>query len=210
MLCSKKLLFDPERPFSTASKDSRIELILFQTKIYTESQFNCTTESNNIKSAANRYNCLFTRREKSKYGATALQQKKPAKGWQMIHEACEITSQIFGHIHQSLFRYLLDTFNNHDLAAHPDLRTHLLRFFTKASTAILGCNHPVLYNLQEEQILADVVKPAFEVLMDVSGEDLNPTSDEAWRIKEYYCRLLMGQKDYAAAESYGLRFSEAK
>jgi hypothetical protein len=76
ILGSKKPSFDPERPFSTASKDGRIELILFQTKIYAQSQFNCTIEH---------HKHIHAWREKLIYGAEMLWQKRPAKGWQMIH-----------------------------------------------------------------------------------------------------------------------------
>jgi tetratricopeptide (TPR) repeat protein len=197
---SRKPSFDPERPFSTASKDGRIELILFQTKIYAQSQFDCTIK---------RRKYIHTWGDKLIYGAEIVRQKRPAKGWQMIHEACEMTHQIFLQLHQCLLRYLLQAFHDNDMAMYPELRTHLLRFFTKVSARTLGCNHPisiVLYHWQEQQIFADVVTPIFEVMMDVSGEDINPTNDEVWRTKDRYCYILKRKGDYAAAESHGLRF----
>jgi len=208
MLGSKKLSFDPERPFSTVSKDGRIELILFHTKIYAQSQFDCTTESGNTRDAAERYKYAIAWANKLICGTEALQHKRPAKGWQMIHDACEMTHQFFLQFHQCFLRYLLYAFYDVDMAKYPELRTHLLRFFTKLSARTLGCNHPIsviLYHWQEQQIFADVVTPVFEVMMDVSEGNINPTNDEAWRMKNRYCKILKTKGDCAAAESHGLR-----
>lgn len=212
MLSSEKMSFDPERPFSTTSRDGRIELILFQTKIYHKSLDANVINLNELdgctiltQSEAN----LQIWQEKLVYGMWLLRQQKSTEGWPMIHEACEMTSQILDQPPQSFFRFLLNTFDDHNLASCPDLRAHILQFFTKASAATLGCNHPisvVSYHLQEQQILADVVKIAFEVLMDVVGENAEPTNPEVWSLRDFYCRALALRGEWAAAESYGQRF----
>jgi hypothetical protein len=200
--------FDPERPFSTASKDGRIELILFQMKMYFQSQIDCTMQLNRLKSAAmldNRARLGYTWEGKLKYGGGMVRQQKPSQGWKMINEARDMAYQIL-QPHQSFFRHPLSAFDDRDLALYPDLSAHILRFFTTASATKLGCKHPVtiiLYHLQEPQILADVVTMALEVLMDVAGEKLDP---EVWSLKDFYCSILRWRGEYAAAESYGQRF----
>ena len=210
VLGSRKMSFDPERPLSTASKDGRIELILFQMKTYHQSQVDCTIQLNRLKSAAmldDRASFGTTLAEKLVYGAGMITQK-PSQGWQTINEACDMAHQILDQPHQSLFRNLLYAFNDFGMTLQLDLRAHVLRFFTKASATKLGCNHPisvVLYHLQEPQILADIVTIAFEVLIDLVGGKLDPQNLEIWSLRHYYCGILVNQGDYAAAESYGQR-----
>ena len=212
--------FDPERPFSTASKDGRIELILWQTKIYYESRFASTVGPGKLKDAAQPasqsvsedpeiLNHVFEWRDKLVFGVTALRKQKSAEGWRLISEACGATHRALDQQHQSLFRELLFVFSDRDWTMYPDLSTHILRFFTKTSAAKLGCNHPlsiVLYHFQEQQVFTDTVRPALEVLMNVFGENLDPISEEFWYIKEDYCTMLRDRGDYVVAQSHGLRF----
>jgi tetratricopeptide (TPR) repeat protein len=212
MLSSGKMSFDPERPFSTTSKDGRIELILFQTKIYHQSLFDDAIDLNKLAGAAIPMQSnanLQIWQGKLMIGVGLLREQKPAKGWQMIHEACEMTPQILDQPPQSFFRFLLNTFNDSDLVLFPDFRAHIQRFFMKVSATTLGCNHPisvVLYHLQEPQILEDVTKIAFEVLMDVVGENAEPANPEVWSLRDFYCVTLQWRREWAAAESYGQRF----
>jgi len=213
-------LFDPERPFSTASSIGRIELILLQTKIYHQSRFGSGTRSD-TRSAATR--SLFGNgvdeecgivlvdkwAGKLTYGVGALVRQKSAQGWRMVNEACEMVHKVLEQQSKGLFRLLFYGFGNDDWTFFPALRTYLLRFFTKASARKLGCNHPisvVLYHLQEPQIFADAVRPVFEVLVDAFGENLDPADDDAWETRGHYCISLRKQGEYAAAKSHGLRF----
>jgi hypothetical protein len=213
-------LFDPERPFSTASKDGRIELVLFQTKAYHQSRFASPVESNTcggairlssdndaIDKEALNYN--ITWQSKLIYGMRSLVQHKSAQGWRMLGETCDMFHQVLDQQSQGLFSLLFFAFSDNDWSLYPDLRTHVLRFFTKVSAARLGCNHPmsiVLYHMQEQDIFASAVTPAYEVLMDVSGENLSPEHEEVWRIKDNYCSMLRRRGEYAAVDSHGLRF----
>jgi tetratricopeptide (TPR) repeat protein len=213
-------LFDPERPFSTTSSIGRIELILLQTKIYHQSRFGSGTRSDTRNAAARllfgngvdeegRNNLVVEWAEKLSYGVGALVHQRSAQGWRMINEACEMTHKVLEQQPTSLFRLLFFGFDNRDWTFFPGLRTYLLRFFTKSSAGKLGCNHPisvVLYHLQEQQIFADAVRPVFEVLLDALGENLDPANHDFWEIRSKYCFSLIEQREYAAAESYGLRF----
>jgi hypothetical protein len=213
-------LFDPERPFSTASKDGRVELVLFQTKAYHQSRFGPPVKSKTFGGAvqlpsdstpaereALNYNIAWE--SKLIYGMRSLVQQKSAQGWRMLGETCDMFHRVLDQQSQGLFRLLFFAFSDNDWSMYPDLRTHVLRFFTKVSAARLGCNHPmsiVLYHMQEQDIFADAVTPTYEVLMGVSGENLSPKHDELWRIKDNYCSMLRRRGDYAAVDSHGLRF----
>jgi tetratricopeptide (TPR) repeat protein len=213
-------LFDPERPFSTTSSIGRIELILLQTKIYHQSRFGSGTRSD-TRSAATRLlfgngveeeektDLVIEWVEKLAFGVGTLVQRKSAQGWRMINEACEMVHKVLEQQSKSLFGLLFFGFNEGDWTSFPGLRTYLLRFFTKSSAGKLGCNHPIsviLYHLQEQQIFADAARPVFEVLVDAFGENLDPPNDYSWNIKRHYCMSLRQQREYAAAESHGLRF----
>jgi tetratricopeptide (TPR) repeat protein len=213
-------LFDPERPFSTTSNIGRIELILLQTKIYLQSRFGSGTRSH-TRSAATQLlfrnggddekTLYFIARwmEKLSYGVGALVQQKPAQGWRMINEACEMVHKVLEQEPENLFILLFYGFSDGDWALFPGLSTYLLRFFAKSSAGILGCSHPisvVLYHLQEQEIFAEATSPVFEVLMDAFGENLGPTNFESWALRYYYCNVLGEQGEYAAAESHGLCF----
>src|SRR5436305_10496808 len=117
--------------------------------------------------------------------------------------------QILDQPYQSFFRHLLCVLDSYDVAVQPDLRAHILRFFMKASALKLGCNHPisiVLYHLQEQQILEDVTLIAFDVIMDVARENLDPKDVEVCRLRRLYCTLLKRRLQWAAVESWGQRF----
>jgi tetratricopeptide (TPR) repeat protein len=211
-----KISFNPERPFSTASKDGRIELILLQMKIYFEYRFAWARKSDKWTSVAqpasqnagNAADNVNTWRDKLVFGVGALVNQKSAQGWRLLDEACRIFHQVLDQQSQSLFENLFHAFTDSDWTTYRDISTHLLRFFTKVSVTRFGCNHPIsiiLYHLQEHQILTDAVTPAFEILMDVFGENGNPTDEEIWSIKANYCLLLTNRGDYAAAESYATR-----
>jgi tetratricopeptide (TPR) repeat protein len=206
-------LLDPERPFSTTSDIGRIELILLQTKIYYQSRLGSGTRSDTRDAPTRDYqesvNLVYRWIGKLKYGMGALGTRKHAQGWRMINEACEMVHKFLEQQPRNLLTALFYGLSEDALNFFPGLRTSLLRFFTKSSVGKLGCNHPisvVLYHWQEQQIFADAVSPAFEVLLDVSGENLNLENDELWEIRSYYCGSLKGQGEYAAAESHGLRF----
>lgn len=213
-------LFDPERPYSTASNIGRVELILLQTKIYLQSRLGSETPSHTQNAATqllfrnggdDERTLYFIARwiEKLSYGVGALVQQKPAQGWRMINEACEMVHEVLEQQPENLFILLLYGFSDGDWAVFPGLSTYLLRFFTKVSAGKLGCNHPisvVLYHLQEQQVFAEVTSPVFEVLMDEFGESLGPTNFESWALRYYYCNVLGEQGEYAAAESHGLCF----
>jgi tetratricopeptide (TPR) repeat protein len=214
-------LFDPERPFSTTSSIGRIELILLQTKIHHQSRFGSGTRPD-TRSAATRLlvgngvdeeggiDLVVAWVENMIFGVGALVRQKSAQGWRMINEACEMTHKVLEQQPTSLFRLLFFGFKGGDWTFFPGLRTDLLRFFTKSSAGKLGCNHPisiVLYHLQEQQIFADAVRPVLEVLVDAFGENLDPANDDDyWNTRIGYCVSLRDQREYAAAESHGLRF----
>ncbi len=142
-------------------------------------------------------------------GACLVRRQKPNLGWQRIGEACDMVHQILDQRHPSFFRYLLSALDSYEVTLQPDLRAHILRFFMKASALKWGCNHPIsiiLYHLQEQQILEDVTIIAFEVLMDVARENLDPTDPEVWYLRERYCEILKERLQWAAAESCGQRF----
>lgn len=204
---------DPERPFSTTSNIGRIELILLQTKIYHQSRFGSGIQSDTRGAPTRDYqesiNLVNSWIGKLSYGAGALAQQKYARGWRLINEACEMVHKVLEQQPINLFRVLFYGLSDDDLSLFPDLRTSLLRFFTKISVGRLGCNHPisvVLYHWQEQQIFTDAINSFFEVLVDVFGENLDPENDESWSIRRDYCGSLRGQREYAAAESHGLRF----
>jgi tetratricopeptide (TPR) repeat protein len=206
-------LLDPERPFSTTSNIGRIELILLQTKIYHQSRFDSGTRSDTrgafIRDCQESICLAYGWIRKLRYGLGALAQQKHAQGWRMINEACEMVHKILEQQPKDLFIQLSYGLSDEDLSLFPGLRTSLLRFFTKSSVGKLGCNHPisvVLYHWQEQQIFADAVGPFFEVLVDVFGENLDPENNEFWEIGSHYCASLRQQREYAAAESHGLRF----
>jgi tetratricopeptide (TPR) repeat protein len=212
MLVSK-MSFDPERPFSTASRDSRIELILFQTKVYHQSLFDCTKGLNVLNSTAmldDRASFVICWRDKLTNGAHMISQQKLTRGWQMIDEACHMAKQVLERPHKDLLKNLLYLLGGNEWFMFPDLlRTSLLRFFTKLSAATLGCNHPIsvcFYHLQEQEIIADVTITAFEVLMDIARERSDPSNRDVWDLKLVYCRLLRERGEYTTAQSYVLQF----
>jgi hypothetical protein len=194
--------------------------VLFQTKAYHQSRFASPVDPNKFGGAIQlsadnvagdnellHYNIKWE--SKLINGMRALVQHKSAQGWRMLNETCGMFDGVLDQQSQRLFSLLFFAFSDYQWTLQPNLRTHVLRFFTKASAVRLGCSHPlsiVLYHLQEEQIFADAVTPAFQVLMDVAGEKLNPTNEEVWRIKDNYCSMLRRRQEYAAAESHGLRF----
>jgi tetratricopeptide (TPR) repeat protein len=47
---------------------------------------------------------------------------------------------------------------------------------------------------------------AFEVLMDVVGENAEPTNPEVWSLRDFYCGTFALRGEWAAAGSYGQRF----
>jgi hypothetical protein len=205
---SRKMSFDPERPLSAASKGGRIELILFHMKMFQKSQIDHTKELITLNRIA-MDDLLITWWDKFVAGACLIRRQKPNLGWQKISEACDMAHQILDQRSQSFFRHLLSALDSYNVALQPDLRAHILRFFMKASALKLGYNHPisiVLYHLQEQQILEDVTIMAFEVLMDVARENLDPTDLEVWHLREIYCRILKKRLQWAAAESCGQRF----
>jgi tetratricopeptide (TPR) repeat protein len=206
-------LLDPERPFSTTSNIGRIELILLQTKIYHQSCFGSGTRSDTRGASIRDYqeSVYLTGAwiRKLRYGLGALARQKHTQGWRMINEACEMVHKVLEQQPKDLFIRLSYGLSDEDLSLFPGLRTSLLRFFTKSSVGKLGCNHPisvVLYHWQEQQIFADAVSPFFEVLVDVFGENLDPEKNEFWETRSYCCGSLKQQREYAAAESHGLRF----
>jgi hypothetical protein len=219
VLHCRKGLFDPERPFSMTSKNDRIELILLQIKIYYEPRFHSTAASDKSNGAAqlelqnlseNAELSIYLDEWRSKLvlGVLELKREKSAQGWRLINEACGMFHRILDQKSLGLFRELFSTFNVGRWAIHPDLRAHLLRFFTKIAAATLGCNHPiciVLYHLQGQELFPDAVRPAFEVLMDLFEEDPHGMVGEVWNLKEYYCRIMKRQGDYFAAQSICLR-----
>jgi tetratricopeptide (TPR) repeat protein len=201
-------LFDPERPFSTTSSIGRIELILLQTKIYHQSRFGSGTRSD-TRSAATRLYLVEKWVEKLECGLGALVRQRSAQGWRMINEACEMIHKVLEQQPKNLFTLLFHSFNDGGWTFFPGLRMYLLRFLTKSSAGKLGCNHPisvVLYHFQEQQVFADAVRPVFEALLDAFGENLGPANDDSWVIRSDYCTSLRRQREYAAAESHGLRF----
>jgi len=142
-------------------------------------------------------------------GAYLVRIQKPNLGWQRIGQACDMVHQILDQRHQSFFRHLLTALNSYEVTLQPDLRAHILRFFMKASALKWGCNHPIsiiLYHLQEQQILEDVTLIAFEVIMDIARENLDPTDVEVCYLGEFYCRILNNRFQWAALESWGQRF----
>jgi len=201
----RQTLFDPERPFTTDSHEARIELILLQTRIYTQSRVASTGDSD-ILGRTRTYAAVWG--SKLFFGATALVQQKPTQGWRVLNEACGIFHRVLDEQCQSLFSVLFHALSDPKWAKHLDLSMRLLQFFTKSSAAKLGCNHPisiVLYHLQEKRTFADTVRPAYEVLMDASEESLSPTSEELWLTKSRYGNILRQREDYAAAELHALR-----
>jgi tetratricopeptide (TPR) repeat protein len=203
-------LLDPERPFSTTSNIGRIELILLQTKIYHQSRFDSGTRSGTRgTSIRDHQESFYLTNEwisKLRYGLGALARQKHAQGWRMINEACEMVHKVLEQQPKYLFMQLIYGLSDDDLTLFPSLRISLLRFFTKSSVGTLGCNHPIsviLYHWQEQQIFADAVSPFFEVLVDAFGDLEN---NEFWDARSYYCGSLRQQREYAAAESHGLRF----
>jgi tetratricopeptide (TPR) repeat protein len=197
----RQALFDPERPFATDSHEARIELVLFQTRIYLQSRVVSTGDSDTMDYAADWENKLT-------FGVTALVEQKPTQGWRVLNEACGIFHRVLDEQPQSLFSALFHVLSDHKWTKHLDLSMRLLQFFTKSSAAKLGCNHPisiVLYHLQEKRIFADTIRPAYEVLMDVSEESFSPTSEELWLTKYLYGNILRQREGYAAAELHTLR-----
>jgi tetratricopeptide (TPR) repeat protein len=201
----RQTLFDPERPFTMDSHEARIELILLQTRIYTQSRVASTGDSD-ILWRTRTY--AMDWESKLTFGMTALAHQKPTQGWRALNEACGIFHQVLDEQSQSLFPNLFFTLGDPMWAKHLDLSKRLLQFFTKLSVAKLGCNHPIsiiLYHLQEKQIFADTIGPAYEVLMDVSEESFSPTNGELWLTKRLYGNILRQREDYAAAELRTLR-----
>jgi tetratricopeptide (TPR) repeat protein len=222
VLYRRKGSFDPERPFSMTSKNDRVELILLQIKIYYEPRFPSTAASDKSNGAAQlELQNLSENAELSVYldewrsklvlGVLELKREKSAQGWRLINEACGMFHRILDQKSLRLFGllfYAFNVFNVGDWAMHSDLSAHLLRFFTKIAAARLGCKHPiciVLYHLQGQELFADAVRPAFEVLMDLFNEVPHSTVGEVWNLKEYYCRIMKRQGDYFAAQSICLR-----
>ena len=211
----EKSWLDPERPFSSTSKEGRIELVLWQTKIYIKSCRSSTKDCSRFevaplqngsdKEEIGQY--VMKWKERLSFGIGAFVQQKYTEGWRLLKEACGMMNQILAQQPEGLLRHLLNAFADNDWAFYADLRSHVLQFFTKISAAKLGCNHPIsiaLYHLQEQQLLADAVIPAFEVLMDGSGDILDAEDDEGWQTREYYRRTLIDREEFAAAESHTL------
>lgn len=221
-LYCRKGVFNPERPFSMTSKNDRIELILSQIKIYHEPCFPSAAPSDKPSGAAqlelqdlseNAELSIYLDEWRSKLvlGVLELKREKSGQGWRLINEACGMFHRILDQKSLRLFGllfYAFNVFNVGDWAMHSDLNTHLLRFFTKIAAAKLGCKHPiciVLYHLQGQELFADAVRPAFEVLTNLFEEVPHSTVSEVWNLKEYYCRIMKRRGDYFAAKSICLR-----
>ena len=216
-------LFDPERPFSTASVAGRTELVLWNVRNYYSRRLSSTaaehiempkprtytTVGNSIRSEeAERSAAIIY--DKLHFGVgLVIQPGKVTQGYQIIDQACKLMSRALELQGEKLLRYLIDAFTDEEWLCVPDLKTHVLRYFTKLSVAKLGCKHPLsifLYHMQEAEILAAAGKPVYLVLMAVYKENFDATDVGLWRLRDDYCRILRKHKDYAAAESYGMRF----
>src|SRR5437764_1120979 len=124
---SRKVSFDPERPLSTASKDGRIELILFHTKMFQKSQIDRTKELTTLNRIAMAH-LLITWLDNFVTGAYLVRIQKPNLGWQRIGQACDMVHQILDQPYQSFLEHILSALDNYYVAVQHDLRAHILRF----------------------------------------------------------------------------------
>ena len=190
----RQTLFDPERPFTTDSHEGRIELVLFQTRIFQQSRFASTGDSD-ILGRARDYTTDWM--SKLVFGVRALVQQKSTQGWRALNEACEIFYRVLDDQSHNLFSRLFYALSDSGWTEHLNLYQHLLQFFTKSSAAKLGCNHPmtiVLYHLQEQRTFADAVRPVFEVVMDVCEESLNYLNQQLGQMKIRLLRFVETSK----------------
>jgi hypothetical protein len=217
--------YDPERPFSTTSDHSRIELVLFQTNIYFDwclptrgrkrmQGYVVHPQSIPIGTLASDeilWGNMWTMEVKLNSGVKMLHRQKLKQGWQAINEACELFSQILQPQNTSLLGVLINILNNPDITDFPGLKIQLLRYFTKRTVVKLGCKHPlsvILFHLQESEIFVAALEPAFLQMIAILEENLDQTAVEISTLKAMYVFTLWGRGDHTASESRLQRYLE--
>lgn len=140
-------------------------------------------------------------------GLELLEEARPRRAWQLLHEASDMVRQVLNEPYGDLLRVLLLFFRDESFDKFPEIRQHVLGFFAGTSRILHGRNHPlstILLHAQDVEILLQSCSPVFELMTDIfKSYALNNAA--TWRVRLGFCEILRRQRSYDAAESVALK-----
>jgi hypothetical protein len=142
-------------------------------------------------------------------GSDLISCGRTKRGWPAIQEACDLFYQVPEAFQPELLRRLFAVFQrpSWDSEQMHELKTQLLRYFTKFAIQRFGCRHPfsvLMFHFLEDNILKEAVGPISRLMIDLSESD-DESNEELWRLKRGYISLLILRGEHVTAESCARR-----
>jgi tetratricopeptide (TPR) repeat protein len=189
----------PVRPLATPPSHRYPEILLLQTKLYSESYIQLA-----IRGAADDDTIstgIFCHKVDAALGSLERGQQK--KGWRMLDEASDSVRSLFTSNDKSILRLLLRFTQRWYKSATPALFKVLWNHISGMASAILSHNSPialVCISIAQMGSGYEVCETAFGIMLSEFEQSLGPDHEKTLKIKVLYQSLLLESGNFEAAE----------
>ena len=203
-----------ERPMSRTSPTDKREAVLFQIKLWIQShlrqhrQIPGTDDKHGESTAAPpaQHASEISRDQGLWYkfylAVVMLKRTEPTAGWNLAHQACQLTRGILQNPSRTIFLNLYNHFGSHKWDEFESLRLHMLGYLQEMAVALLGTRHPltiILGHLASKGFLASVSELVLKLMLDVYKEALNSMHPDVVETERSLCKVLRRQKEFSSA-----------